>query len=154
MNRSWISLVLMVLLVSSTFVGVAGGLAVQNNTTAAPYFANQSTQVDNESWMEGREEPTLDNSTHMLTRLSSFVIGEQRAQGGGWAGILITAIVTLGVMLGATFGADLGPIGGATLSVVAIRALVGAGLAPPWIMAVALVLLGIAATAALRRAFE
>lgn len=154
MNRSILTVAVAGALFLSLFAGVSAVSAAPNNTTVAPYYENQSTMVDNESWMDGRTEPTLDNQTHYLTRMSSFVIGERQAQGGGWAGILLTAIVALGVMIGATVGANLGLVGGATLSVISIRALVGAGLAPPWIMAVALILLGIAATAALRRPFE
>ena len=156
--------VLAVLLVVAA-VGVAptaattttGVVAQENNTTnisdVAGYYNNSSAVVANESWMDGREEWSFDNGTNYLTRLSTFLIGSgHTAQGGvGSAGALITGLAVFGMFAGMLVGSGVGAVAGMVLAVSTTVGVIRIGLAPAWLYAVLLFLLGGLATTAFVR---
>jgi hypothetical protein len=129
----------------------AGTATAANDTTTAslndtaPYYDNESSNVSFDSWMSGHETPSLSNVTHYLTRVSGFIIGYDTAGGGGGgpAGVMITALIMFGAFIGATAGVGVGPVGGATISMVAAAGLTAAGIAPTWIYGVALFGIGL-----------
>jgi hypothetical protein len=108
----------------------------------APYYNNETASVDNETWLEGRREPTLANVTHLLTRVGGFVIGDAPAQGGGYAGPMITAIVLGGAIMGAVAGTGVGIVGGGVLLVTGFFGLVSLAVAPVWLYPVAIFVVG------------
>jgi hypothetical protein len=108
----------------------------------APYYSNDTADVDNETWLEGRREPTLANVTHLLTRVGGFVIGDAPAQGGGYAGPMITAIVLGGAIMGAVAGTGVGIVGGGVLLVTGFFGLVSLAVAPVWLYPVAIFVVG------------
>jgi hypothetical protein len=66
----------------------------------APYYAENDTTVDNESFFEGRRNASLENTTNFLTRIGPVVVGSGTAQGGvGDAGILVTGLLVGGLLL-------------------------------------------------------
>jgi hypothetical protein len=133
------SALLVSLLAASVVVPTAAG-----QSTPAPYYNNSTTDVPNETWMDGREDATLDNTTHYLTRVVSFVIGGGvGAQGGGAAGPLVAGLSVFGVVLGVVARGRTGSVGGGVMAIVAAAALVSAGFAPTWMYAVVVIALGL-----------
>lgn len=135
--------------------GAVGVVSAANNTSTtnqsiqdkAPYYRNQSTTVDSESWMAGRNNATLDNVIHYATRIGTFVIGNQQMAGGvGYAGPLVLGLVILGVFMGALAGTRPGSVGGGVLAIIIAGGLVDAGLAPQWMFAIVLFALGAVGT--------
>ena len=55
------------------------------DNTTADYYNNTSSFVANDSWLDGREDPTLDNTTNYITRVMTFVIGTESDGSGGVA---------------------------------------------------------------------
>jgi len=158
--------VLLVLLAGMTVASVvfglltAPGIAAGNTPTAtptaapstptpalddvAPYYAENDTTVDNDSFYEGRENASLENTTNFLTRIGPLIIGSGTAQGGvGDSGILITGLLFGGILLGTVFGAGVGPVGGLVLGVTTIGGLATVAVLPAWFWPVLLFGLGI-----------
>lgn len=110
----------------------------------APYYAENDTTVDNDSFYEGRENASLENTTNFLTRIGPFIIGSGTAQGGvGDAGILVTGLLFGGILLGTVFGAGVGPVGGLVLAVTSIGGLATVAVLPAWFWPVLLFGLGV-----------
>lgn len=135
----------------ATLVGVvAPAVAQTNNSTLeekAPYYANNTSHVSNESWMAGREEPTLDNVLHYATRVGGFVIGDgDRTVGAAASGTLALGLVVAGAMGSTLLTSGVGPVGGSVLGMVALAGLVTVGLAPAWTLAISLFGVGIVLT--------
>jgi len=139
----------------ATFAGMSNSEHVvrfesTNATAVAPYYANNTTDVANESWTQGREDATLDNVTNYLTRIGTFVIGNE-ADGGAnqMAGVLVLAVVLIGILLSQVAGRGVGPVGGTVLGLVAAGGLATAGILPAWLFAVGLLGVGLVLTAVL-----
>lgn len=148
------TIVALVALVAVTFAFViipaavfsTGSLAAPDNVSnKSPYYANNTTAIDNTSWFAGRENATLDNSLNMLTRISTFVIGGSSG-GVGAEGALITGLIVFGAVSGLTGTSRVGTVGGAVMGVAVIAALVEAGLAPFWTYGIVLFAVGAVAT--------
>jgi hypothetical protein len=124
--------------------------AVNNSTidTVAPYYDNVSDDVDNESWLRGIETPSIENATTLLTRLGSFVVGTKTGSAADEAaGALMVGLIVVGVTLGLVGPSQVGFVAGSVAGSVTIAALVIGGLAPEWLWAVVLFLIGtVAAT--------
>lgn len=121
----------------------------------APYYAENSSEVNNESWMNGHENATLDNVASMATRVSGFVIGTGQAQGGvGPANGLVLALVVFGAVATAGARSRVGTVGGSVLGIAAAAALSAVGLAPSWLFAVIMFGVGLVAAAALIRILQ
>lgn len=143
------------LLVVAAAVGTGALLATvaaADNVSKNSTYYNGTPTVENESWMEGREDPTLDNQTAMLTRLSTFIIGT----GGGGdlpdLGLILTGFVVFGLVGGVVAGSGGGAVAGAVLGVVAAGSLSRTGFLPEWIYVLVLMAVGIILTAAWLRA--
>jgi hypothetical protein len=120
----------------------------------APYYEDETAEVDNRSWTYGHRAPTLANVTHYLTRVGTFIVGNEPAQGGGYAGPLILMLVFGGGILGSIAGTGVGPIGGAVLLVTGSAGLVGINLAPVWLYPVVIIIVGGIATMITLRAIR
>lgn len=146
---------LLAALLALSALAVTGVATGANVSDKAPYYDNQSDQVRNETWMDNRTEPTLDNTTHYLTRVGGFVIGQQPAQGGvGPAGVMLLSLVLFGSFVGLSEGRSVGPIGGAVLAVALASGVATVGLAPHWIYAVVIMGLGLVLAAVAIRIFR
>lgn len=143
-----ITLLVAFLAVLSMAVVPAGAAAQTNNTTnvsdVAPYYENESTQVDNQSWMNGRQNATLDNIVHYATRIGPFIIGGTgtSAQGGGYVGPAMISLFFLGFILSMLLSSRAGVVGSVTIAIAAGGGLASAGVAPGWLFAVALFVVG------------
>ena len=153
-TRTLAAVTALVLLVAglATLPGVVDGAAANDDTTTisvdekAPYYADHSNEsADVGSWMSGRESATLANVTHFLTRVPGFLVGTG-STGGGPTGMLLSGLIVLAAFLGTTLGTDVGPVGGTTVSVVAIAGLTSVGMLPQWLSAVTLFAVGLVAT--------
>lgn len=143
------------LLLVATLVGVAAPAVADNTSDAAPYYENNTTHVDNESWMAGREDPTLDNVLHYATRVGGFVIGlGDTTASGTAAGTLAFGLIIAGAMGGTLMGSGVGPVGGSVLGLIGLAGLISVGLAPAWTLAVSLVAVGIVLTLVVVRPFR
>lgn len=136
------------LFVVATLAGIVAPAVAQTNNSSleekAPYYANNTSHVANESWMAGREEPTLDTVLHYATRVGGFIIGPgDRTVGAAASGTLALGLVVAGAMGGTLLTSGVGPVGGSVLGLVTLAGLVGVGLAPAWTLAVSLFGVGI-----------
>lgn len=138
----------------------AAGLDVaaqENNTTnisdVAGYYNETNTSVANESWMDGRSTWSFDNGVNYLTRISTFLIGSGHAAAGGAgsAGALVTGIAVIGAFGGMMVGSGVGAVAGGVLGVATTIGVIEIGLAPSWLYAVVLFLIGGIATTAFVR---
>lgn len=138
-----------VTMIALTFLPATATAGVANqagNTidSVAPYYAQDDDSVRNETWMQNRTKPTLDNVTHYMTRVAGFAIGQQSAQGGvGPAGVMLFSIVLFGAYVGVNDDQHLGPVGGSVLVVSLASGVATVGLAPHWIYAVVVFILGL-----------
>lgn len=131
--------------------GAGGGESTGVQTTTLPEPYNDSTPtVGNESWMQGNEEPTLNNVILMFTRVGTFVIGS----GGGALGAALMGLVVFGVVVSMVGGSAPGLVGGAVLGTATIAALSIAGFAAPWTWAVTIFAIGIVLTTVMIRALQ
>lgn len=166
-SKAWLHILAGAVLVSAFAVatlgfGVTPGVAANNTTTAAnlsdvaPYYANQSTAVNNASWMANHSDPTLQNATFHLVRFVSFVIGTgDPAPGGvGLTGPLMLTLTLMGAFLGTLVNTRTGMVGGGVLAVMAIAAFSTVGMAPSWLYVVLLFVLGLILSAVARRAMS
>jgi len=126
---------------------LSGPVAAQNNSTlneTAPYYANNSSQVNQSAWFAGYENVSLDSIAGMATRLGPFIIGTGPVIPGGvgYAGPIITGLVVAGVFLGSVAGTGMGSEAGSVVALVTVYGLIEVGLAPAWIKVVVLFLIG------------
>jgi len=140
--------VLLVVMLLATIVPVGGAVAQTNNTTnvsdVAPYYEGNTSEVNNESWMSGRENATLDNIVHYATRIGPFVIGGTgaEAQGGGYVGPAMVSLFIMGFILSMLLSSRAGVVGSVTIAIASAGGLANAGVAPGWIFAVVLFVVG------------
>jgi len=134
-----------VLLLSAVAAMAPADGQLANNST---YYENQSSNINNESWLANRQDPTVANFTHYLTRVGGFYIGQQSAQGGvGPAGAMLLSLVLFGAVIGGMRNRRVGPVAGVVLAITLAFAVVTAGTAPNWIYAIALFAIGIVLSA-------
>jgi len=126
--------------------------AAQNNSSA-PYYNNTTSTVDNQTWLAGHEDASLDDQVSMLTRISVVVVGSGGATqgGGGPAGVLVFGFVLAGAGTATLARSDVGSVGGGALFVALAAGVVQLGFAPTWTWALVLLGIGILATAAYLR---
>lgn len=133
--------VLSALLIAFCLVTLTAGATVaQNNNTTDFYDSWDNVSVDNESWMEGNENATLDNTTTMFTKVQTFVIG---SNGDGSTPVLFTGVLFVGVILGVTASSGVGLLAGGVLTVGALFGAQGVGIAPGWLYPLAMMGIGI-----------
>lgn len=153
---------LVTVLLSSALLVLVGGMpaaAQDNNTTnisdVAPYYANNTSDVANESWMHGHEAPTLANFSHYLTRVGGFIVGNGgQAQGGGSMQGLILGLIIMASFVGIAVGPGVGGVGGAVLAVIGVAGLVSAALVPGWLYPVVLFVVGAILAVVVIRAYR
>ena len=135
-------------------VGAASAQSGGNISTVAPYYANESSSVNNQSWYEGIENGTLDSMGQMATRFMSYYIGygEAAPGGAGFEGILITGIVMTAMFVGAVFMLPVGSVGGGVLAVVVGYGMTEMGLAPSWFRVILVFVVGMLVFVAYRQA--
>lgn len=127
--------------------------AAQANNSTAGYYNNTTPSVDNQTWLSGMENATLDDQVTMLTRLSTIVVGSGPTTqgGGGPAGVLVFGFVMMGSAVAMLARSNVGSVGGGTLFVAIAGGIVLLGYAPGWMWAVILLGVGAILTAAYLR---
>jgi hypothetical protein len=148
-------LAIVVAMVAVIGVGATGAAAAQqngtNNSTLDPYYGNASEDVGNESWMEGNQNGSDPSAIFTFVgRAGSYVIGGD----GTGSGPMLTGMLLLGAMLGLVVGVPVGMVGGAVLAVLALFGVVGVGLAPVWLLPVAMFGVGLLASTTARGMFR
>jgi len=121
---------------------VGAGLAPIGAVSGQEYY-NNTTAVDNESWLEGNEDPTAENTTSLIGRVGSFIIGSDT---GSALGALLTSVITGGMVVSMIGGSRLGMVGGATTGVLTLGGMTAAGLAPTWMWALVIFGVGLVLT--------
>jgi hypothetical protein len=131
--------------------------AQTNNSTldeAAPYY-NNSTSVNAtpplDVWLAGASEPTLQTMLDLAIRSTTFWLGTGTAPGGGPAGVLLTTLLVGGAVLAMVRGSRIGLVAGGVVGLSAVGLMVTMGLAPRWLFAIALLLVGLVATGVFAR---
>lgn len=130
-----VALALIVPLLATVGAGPAAAQSTPENVSdVAPYYANESSDVNNESWYEGVDNATLDSMGEMATRFVPQFIGYgQMAPGGaGFEGILLTGIIMTALFIGAVMMLPIGSVGGGVLAVAVGYGMTEMGLAPSW----------------------
>jgi len=131
----------------------------ENNTTnlsdKAPYYANETSDVANESWMQGRENATLDNILAYAGRIDSFIVGSGvQAQGdAGYAAPLLVGVLLVGGIIGTGVGTGIGLVGGGVIMVATVFAFVQVGIAPAWLYPLVLFGVGLILSTILKRVY-
>jgi len=136
---------------------LATGLAAaQNNSTKAPYYEGEDSDVGIDGWLSGLVDATLDDVLTLLGRIGNYLIGSGvSAQGGvGSAGVLLTGALVGGVVFGTGARARAGPVGGLVFATIASFAFVAVGIGPSWLYATMLFGVGIIATGAIIRVLQ
>lgn len=149
-SSPYLSAGLAVVLVASivTVIAISGGVASaqstpDNVTNKTGYYDNTSTTVNNQSYFDGRENATLDNTVGMLTRLGTYIVGTDDSDTSlsGGATLVFGAIVW-GAVLAMSSWSRTGMVGGGVLGTAAVAGLVSTGLAPEWLWFVVLLVAG------------
>lgn len=161
-RRAAVMLALVVIVVATAAIAVsvatATPAAAQTTTTnvsdVAPYYANESTAVGNESWYDGTGNATLDSMGRMATRFTSYFLGYgvMAPDNAGFEGILITGIVMIAMFLGAVAMLPVGSVGGGVLAIIIGYSMTEMGFAPGWFRVVLLFAVGMLVYVAYRQA--
>lgn len=135
-------------------LGAAPAAAQSSNiSTKAPYYANESSSVNNATWYENTENATLDSMGEMATRFMSYYIGYggPAPDGAGFEGVLITGIVMTALFVGAVLMLPIGSVGGGVLAVAVGYGMTEMGLAPGWFRVVLIFVVGMLVFVAYRQ---
>ena len=141
------------LVVSAATAAPAVAQTTTNVSDVAPYYANESTTVNNESWYENTENATLDSMGAMATRFTSYFLGYgvMAPDNAGFEGILITGIVMIAMFIGGVAMLPIGSVGGGVLAVIVGYSMTELGLAPDWFRVVLLFAVGMIVFVAFRQ---
>lgn len=136
---------LIIVIVVATFFVVG---AVHGAAQTDPLYNNSTETPANGTWMDNRTGVTLDNSTAFLARFGGFIIGDT----GGSVGSILTSFVVGGLVVAMLGTTRVGLVAGGVAAMATGAVLSeGAQLAPRWVFAVAVMLIGfIAAVVYLR----
>jgi hypothetical protein len=154
--RAMLLVAILLVGVFGAVVSLTGVVGAQSNTATesidekAPYYSENTSQVNNESWLAGHENASLDAFVTMLTRVGTFVVGEP-PESNGPGGAIVVGLIVAGT-IGSTFVRQgPGPVGGAVLGLVGLAGVTAVGLAPVWLMTVSLFVLGLILTSVIIR---
>lgn len=149
------SIVFAIVVIGAAVLTSTAPVAAQttNVSDVAPYYANESTAVNNESWYENTENATLDSMGAMATRFTSYFLGYgvMAPDNAGFEGILITGIVMTAMFIGAVAILPLGSVGGGVLAIIVGYGMTEMGLAPGWFRVVLLFVVGMLVYVAYRQ---
>lgn len=151
-----VGLVIGAILVLSLLGGSAAAQTTTTNQTlndTAPYYENGSSDVDWGDWVPGGQA-NVSNLGDLLGRIGPAIIGVgvNDPSGTGTQGYLLTGLAVAGGVGAATIGAGVGPVGGLSIGLTLAYGLSALGLAPPWIRAVTVFVVGLIVARAFRRA--
>jgi hypothetical protein len=121
------------------------------NTT---YYEGANTDVNNETWLAGKEDASLEDQVSLLTRIATMIVGPGPTTqgGGGPAGVLVFGMVLLGSAVAAVGRSTTGAIGGSAVMIALAGGIVELGFVPQWMWAVVLLGIGVMLTASFLRA--
>lgn len=130
-----------------------GGLAmVQGASAQTDYYPENETQEpNNETWMDGNENATIDSTVRMVTRVGTFVVGQEAGSG---LGSLLVGLLVSGVTIGIIGSSVVGVVGGVVMGVVTIGAMASAGIAPQWVWGIVVFGIGILLSSMLIRIYR
>jgi hypothetical protein len=112
-----------------------------NHTTAEPiYNSRPSGAVDNSTWMDGRQRPSLHNISSYVADIGPFAIGTGGSS--GIPGALLTGFLVFGGVVSIVGPSRVGAVAGGVIGVVTVGVLAELTLAPLWMLMVALVAVG------------
>lgn len=121
---------------------LVGAIALPAGAQNEPYY-NNTTAVDNATWLEGNQDPTAENTTSLLGRVGTFIVGSEQ---GSALGALLTSLMTGGMVVSMIGGSRVGMVSGATVGVTTLGGMTAAGLAPAWMWAIVVFGVGLVLT--------
>lgn len=121
-------------------VGADPAIATNHTTVEPIHNGTPSGIVDNETWMEGRERPSLHNISSYVADIGPFVIGT--GDGSGIPGALLTGFLVFAGVISIIGPSRVGAVAGGVIGVVTVSVLVELALAPMWMLMVLLVAVG------------
>lgn len=120
-------------------LGLLGATEVAWASQPTPIYNNTTPDVDNESWLSGNENLTINSFGVMLTRIGTFVIGDTDSG----AGPFFTGLLVAGLLAGIVGPSRVGLVAGGMLGVVTAAALSGPiAIGPTWVYGVVVMLVG------------
>lgn len=127
-----------------------------NISDTAPYYSDDNASVENDSWSANRTDPTLANVTYWVVTGGGWIVGtgDVAPGGAGLTGSLVLGLVVGGVLLGPVSRERVGPVAGGVLLVTALFGISAAALAPSWLWAVVLFIVGLLFTVVIDRALD
>jgi len=97
-------------------------------------YGGESNETGEENWTEGHEEVTLSNMTHYISRIGTFVVGDDPTDPG--VGPIFVGLIIGAMSIQLMGQSRTGLIASGTMAVFAIAALsapLGAGFLPRWL---------------------
>jgi hypothetical protein len=144
---------MIVLLFGASLIAIGSASEAPHTAQTAnnsSYYDDNRSLVNNETWMDNRSNATAENSTHMLTRIGSFVVGG--GEEGGPVGALLTSLIMGSVVVGFVGVSRIGMVAGGTVGVLTLGGMASAGWAPGWLFALVIFGVGLVLTTVLIRA--
>jgi len=133
-------------------VATAPALAQNENGT---YYENETTETNEDVWLSGLTDASLDDIVTLALRLGGFIIGDGAAQGGvGSAGTLLTGLLVAGVMGGIGIRSGAGAAGGAVIAIAGASAFATVGIGATWAYPVVLFVAGLVVAGVLLKIFR
>jgi len=124
---SYIRFVFAVVLILSGITGIA-------ISQTQPYN-NSDANVTHDEWTDGHEEVTIQNVSHYISRVGTFIIGSDPNDPG--AGPLFTGLLVAGFGILVMGTSQAGLVASGTMAVIVVAVLsAGTGLLPPWLYGV------------------
>jgi hypothetical protein len=123
-----------------------------NNTTnstvasKAPLYNETAPSPDAGGFLPDIAEPTLPQVLDLAVRVGPYWIGSGSGPGGEPAGVLLLGLVVGGAVVSVGSSARFGPVAGGVIAITTVGLVAEVGLAPAWLFAVALFLLGLVLT--------
>ncbi|WP_136602219.1 hypothetical protein [Salinigranum halophilum] len=131
---------LSVVLLGLLALGGAAGVSAQE----VPY--NNSTSTPDGNWTDDHGDVTLTNVSHYVSRVSSFVVGNDPADAG--VGAIFMGVVVGAISVSALGTSRAGLVASGTMTVLVTATLaapLGAGFMPSWLFGVVVALIGLVA---------
>lgn len=146
-------LTLVVLALVAFSVAAPAALGVAAAQEDGPYGNDTNTTNSTDGWMDDADDTTVDSIAGMLSRVGTFVVGNNPSN--PMVGPALTGLLVAGIMVGLVGSSRGGVVAGGVTGVATLAVLAeGTGMVPTWVYGGAVILLGLMAAAVGRRLMQ
>lgn len=140
------------LLLVAALAGAVAPAVAATETPLEPY-GNETVTNGSGSWMDGVGDTSIDSIAGMVSRVGTFVVGGSASD--PLVGPLLTGMIVAGIVVGMVGTSRGGVVAGGVMGISTLAVLTqGAGLVPTWVYGVAVIILGVMASAVVRRLLQ